>query len=468
MPAENLINSTPGWHPWAAGAIFVGCYIAIATEKIDRTIVALVGAALMLIVGLIDQSNAFKHIDLNVILLLAGMMIIVNIVKRSGLFEWLAISAAKLTGGRPLLLLVTLSLVTAVTSAFLDNVTTMMLIGPMTLLIADALHIDPIPLLLSETMASNIGGTATLIGDPPNLLVGSAAGLSFADFITNMAPLALLVLAIFLLMGTGLFGRPLRKSPPKVSALATLSPRKAIKDKPLLWKSVAVLAIVFVMFVIHHTIHPYPQHPGRHMEPATVALGGAALLLLLSSLPPRKDDSFHPVETLLAEIDWPTLFFFIGMFIMIAGLETSGVLGAILHLLTSITGDSIFLASIIIMWSAALLTMVTSAVPFVLAMIPVIQSLITTINSGLPQPLPQGFTNVLWWSLALGACLGANGTFIGSAANMVVVGISNKSGHKITFGRFLRKGLPVTLMSLALASLFIWLRFFVLRWYPSD
>ncbi|MBN2379877.1 ArsB/NhaD family transporter [candidate division WOR-3 bacterium] len=467
MPAENLINSAPSWHPWAAGVIFVASYIAIATEKIDRTIVALVGAALMLFVGIIDQSNAFTHIDLNVILLLAGMMITVNIVKRSGLFEWMAISTAKLTGGHPLLLLVMLSLVTAVVSAFLDNVTTMMLIGPMTLLIADALNIDPVPLLISETMASNIGGTATLIGDPPNILVGTTAGLSFSDFLLNMAPLILLVLIIFILMGTGLFGKPLRKTPPKVQALTTLQPGKAIKDKPLLWKSLIVLFLVFVMFVIHHNIHPYPNHPERHLEPATVALGGAALLLLLSSLPPRKQGSHHPIETLLAEIDWPTLFFFIGMFIMIAGLETSGVLNVLLDLLVSITGNHVLLASMIIMWAAALLTMVTSAVPFVLAMSPVIHSLIGSINSSLPTPLPQGFTNVLWWALALGACLGANGTVIGSAANMVVMGISNRSGHKITFGSFAGKGLPITLMSLILSSLYLWLRFFVLQWYPK-
>lgn len=430
---------------WTAAAIFVAAYIAIATEKIDRTIVALVGAALMIIAGLIDQSNAFRHIDLNVIFLLAGMMITVNIVKRSGLFEWLALSTAKVTGGRSGLLLVTLSIVTAVVSAFLDNVTTMMLIGPMTLLISDALRIDPIPLLISETMASNIGGTATLIGDPPNILVGSAAGLSFLDFLSNMAPVVLIVLVVFILLGLGLFGKPLKQRTPNVAALSSLQPRKAIKDKPLLWKSLAVLGVVFVAFVLHGMLD---------IKPATVALGGAALLLLISALPPRKKGSHHPVETLLAEIDWPTLFFFIGMFIMIAGLEVTGVIGGLLNLLKTLTGTNALIACMIIMWSAALLTMVTSAVPFVLAMIPVIKGL------GFDPTAP------LWWSLALGACLGANGTFIGSAANMVVVGISNKSGHKIGFGRFLRKGLPVTLASLLLAGVYVWIRYFVLEGNP--
>jgi len=432
---------TPG--AWIAAAIFIASYIAIATEKIDRTIVALVGAALMLILGLIDQTNAFRHIDLNVIFLLAGMMIIVNIVKRCGLFEWLALSTAKLTGGKPVLLLVTLSLVTAIVSAFLDNVTTMMLIAPMTLLIADALRIDPVPLLISETMASNIGGTATLIGDPPNLLVGSAANLSFLDFLTNMAPLILIILVVFLLMGTGLFGKSLPRTPPNVSALASLKPRKAIRDKFLLWKSVGVLAVVFVAFVLHGMLD---------VKPATVALGGAALLLLLSQLPPKKQ-KIDPVETLLAEIDWPTLFFFIGMFIMIAGLEVAGVIKVLLDLLVVLTGSNLLFASMVIMWGAAILTMVTSAVPFVLAMIPVIHGLAA-----------QGIEPIepLWWSLALGACLGANGTMIGSAANMVVAGISGRSGHKITFGMFTKRGLPVAIVSLVLASLYVWLRYFVL------
>ena len=433
---------------WIAAAIFVASYVVIATEKIDRTILALVGAALMLILGLIDQSNAFRHIDLNVIFLLAGMMITVNIVKRSGLFEWLAISTAKMTGGRPIFLLITLSVVTALVSAFLDNVTTMMLIGPMTLLIADALRIDPVPLLISETMASNIGGTATLIGDPPNILVGSAANLSFLDFLANMAPLVLLVLIVFSLMGTGLFGKPLRRSSPNFAALASLNPHKAIKDRFLLWKSVGVLGVVFVAFILHGAFE---------IKPATVALGGAALLLLISQLPPRRQ-KIDPVETLLAEIDWPTLFFFIGMFIMIAGLEVTGVIGVILSLLTALTGENALLASMVIMWGAAILTMVTSAVPFVLAMIPVIGGL---AGQGI-QPIEP-----LWWSLAFGACLGANGTFIGSAANMVVVGLSNRSGHTITFGRFAKKGLPVMFMSLVLASLYVWLRYFLLGGEPA-
>lgn len=438
---------------WIAAAIFVASYIAIATDKIDRTIVALVGAALMLVLGLIDQSKAFRGIDLNVIFLLAGMMITVNIVKRSGLFEWLALSTAKLTGRRPVLMLVTLSLVTAVISAFLDNVTTMILIAPITLLIADAMRVDPVPLLLSETMASNIGGTATLIGDPPNILVGSAASLSFLDFIKHLTPLVIIVLIVFTFMAMGLFGKPLKKSTPNLAALSALQPSRAIKDRFLLWKSLIVLALIFAAFSLHGLLG---------FAPATVAVAGGAILFLLSQLPPR-ERKIDPAATILAEIDWHTLFFFIGMFIMIAGLENTGVLTKVLELVVMLTQKNLLLTCMVILWGAAFLTMVTSAVPFVIAMIPVIDNLIIALNGGpLAVPVVQTQYQALWWSLALGACLGANGTMIGSAANMVVTSISNRSGYKITFGTFTKRGLPISLASLVLASLYILIRYFLL------
>ncbi|NLI97492.1 ArsB/NhaD family transporter [bacterium] len=428
---------------WVAIAIFVASYIAIATEKIDRTVVALVGAALMLIVGSIDQADAFLHIDLNVIFLLAGMMIIVNIIKRSGLFEWLAISSAKLSKGRPLLLLIVLSLLTAVISAFLDNVTTVLLIAPITLLIAGTLRVDPLPFLISEALASNIGGTATLIGDPPNIIIGSAAKLGFNDFIIHLTPIVMLVLVVFLLSSTFLFGKELRSRTPNVAALNDLNARKAIRDKYLVWKSLAILGIVIVMFVLHEALH---------LMPATIALGGAGLLLLASQLPPREKKT-DPIETILAEIDWHTLFFFIGMFIMISGLESTGVIKELLRIIIAANMGKVFLLSMIILWGSALLTFVTSSVPFVIAMLPVIRGL---ASQGV-QPIEP-----LWWALALGACLGGNGTLIGAAANMVIAGISNKSGHKISFWAFAKKGMPTTIISLILSSIYIWLRYFVL------
>lgn len=426
---------------WAAVAIFIASYIAIATDKIDRSMVAIIGATLMLALGILDQEIAFARIDLNVILLLAGMMIMVNIIKRSGLFEWLAISTAKATGGHPILLLIALPLITAITSAFLDNVTTMILIAPITLVVARTLRLDPVPLLLAETMASNIGGTATLVGDPPHMLIGSAANLSFLDFLKNMGPIVVIILVIFVVTANLTFGRAFRKTPSHVAGLASLSPKKAIKDSYLLWKSVVVLAIVFTLFVLHETLG---------MKPATVALIGASLLLILSQLPPRQG-KMDSMGILLAEIDWSTLFFFIGMFIMVAGLEATGVIEAIANLVVNLTSSHPLLTAMVVLWGSAFMTMILSAVPFVVATIPVIQS-IAAQGVGPVEPL--------WWALSLGAALGANGTFIGSAANMVVIGISTRSGHPITFTNFTKKGLPITIVSLILASLYVWLRYF--------
>jgi Na+/H+ antiporter NhaD/arsenite permease-like protein len=324
----------------------------------------------------------------------------------------------------------------------------MLLIVPSTLVITDSLRVDAIPFLISETMASNIGGTATLIGDPPNILVGSAADLSFSAFIVHLTPIVFIVLIVFLLMESAMSARAFRRLPINTAALQGLNPAKAIRDRYLLWKSVGVLVVVFVVFVLHDRLG---------MKPATAALGGAALLLLLSQLPP-KQHKIDPIDTLLAEIDWPTLFFFIGMFIMIGGLDATGVINQLLALLSTITRNNPFVTAMVIMWGAAVLTMVTSAVPFVLAMIPVIHGLAA-----------QGMHPIepLWWSLALGACLGANGTLIGSAANMVVAGISTRSGRPITFGSFTKRGLPITLVSLVLSSLYVWLRYFLLTGKPG-
>ncbi len=427
-----------------AVAIFCLAYVAIATERIDRTLVALAGAALMLATRIVDQENAFHQIDLNVIFLLAGMMIVVSVIKRSGLFEWIAIVTAKMSGGRPFLLLVLLSTITAVISAFLDNVTTVLFIAPITLLIATQLKINPVPFIISEALASNIGGTATLIGDPPNILIGSAARLSFIDFVSNLMPLVLVVFVVFLVFSRLLFSKELSKEKPHPEMLGMLDPARAIRDRYLVWKSLAVLGVILVFFTLHDLLK---------LEPATVALGGAALLLLLTQLPPRKE-KMDSLENILAEIDWHTLFFFIGMFIMISGLESTGVIKELLSIITSASEGRVLFLSLIILWGSALLTFVTSSVPFVIAMLPVIKGLAA---HGL-QPVEP-----LWWALALGACLGGNGTLIGAAANMVIAGVSTKSGYKISFWTFTKKGMPITIVSLILSSLYIWVRYFLLK-----
>lgn len=451
------------YQAWIAVTIFAVSYIVIATEKIDRSLVAIAGATIMLAFGIVNQKTAFLRIDLNVILLLAGMMVMVNIIKRSGLFEWLAISSAKLTGGKPLLLLVTLPLIAAITSAFLDNVTTMILLTPITLIVADTLKINPIPLIISETFASNIGGTATLIGDPPHMLIGLAAGLSFLDFLLNLAPIVLIIMAVFAIMNNLTYGKKFKKVQPGGATIAAFTPRKAIRDSYLLWKSIGVLGLVLVLFMVHHLI-PMPspvegiirtstgvETGNSHMQPATVALIGASLLLLLSQLPPRKR-KMDSMAVLLSEVDWPTLFFFIGMFIMVAGLEATGVIDALANLLVNVTRTRLLLTALLILWGSAIMTMVLSAVPFVVAIIPVVQAM---SQQGVGDVTP------LWWALSLGAALGANGTFIGSAANMVVIGISNRSGHTITFAEFTKRGLPITFVSLVLSSLYVWLRYFL-------
>lgn len=429
---------------WLAVAIFGLAYVAIATEKIDRTLVALAGAALMLATRVVGQENAFHQIDLNVIFLLAGMMIVVSVIKRSGLFEWLAIVTAKLSKGNPFILMALLSIITALVSASLDNVTTVLFIAPITLLIADQLKINPVPFIISEALASNIGGTATLIGDPPNILIGSAAHLSFLDFVKNLTPLVLIVLVVFLIFARLAFSKELSKEKPRSEMLDKLDPAKAIADRYLLLKSLVVLGIILVFFTLHDTLK---------LEPATVALGGAALLLLLTQLPPKKE-KIVSLENILAEIDWHTLFFFIGMFIMISGLESTGVIKELLMIITSTSGDKVILLSMIILWGSALLTFITSSVPFVIAMLPVIKGLAA---HGV-QPIEP-----LWWALALGACLGGNGTLIGAAANMVIAGVSTKSGHKIGFWTFTKKGMPITIISLILSSLYIWIRYFLIK-----
>ncbi|MBN2379876.1 ArsB/NhaD family transporter [candidate division WOR-3 bacterium] len=448
---------------WIAVGIFALSYIAIATDKFDRAMIAVVGATLMLALGIVNQETAFMKIDLNVILLLAGMMVMVNVIKRSGLFEWLALSSAKLTGGHPRLLLFVLPLVAGLTSAFLDNVTTMILLTPMTLIIADTLRIDPVPLIISETFASNIGGTATLIGDPPHMLIGSAAGLSFLDFLVNLAPVVLIILAVFLFLNDITYRKRYKKTQQGGATVAAFSPRKAIKDPYLMWKSVGVLGLILALFMFHHLI-PMPHPAGilinqvdsskPHMLPATVALIGASLLLILCQLPPRKG-RMDSMGVLLSEVDWPTLFFFIGMFVMVAGLNATGVIDAVAGLLVNLTRTHMLFTALLVLWGSAFMTMVLSAVPFVVAIIPVIQ----IIHA-------QGGGNVipLWWALSLGAALGANGTFIGSAANLVVIGISNRSGHRISFGEFTKRGIPLTVISLVISSLYIWLRYFWPEW----
>jgi len=421
---------------WAAVAVFTVAYVLIATEKIHRVAAALGGAAVMFLIGATDTAHAFfseeAGIDWNVIFLLIGMMLIVSVLKRTGIFEYLAIWSAKRARGKPYRLLVILVLVTAVASALLDNVTTVLLIAPVTFLVCDRLGLKPVPFLIAEVMASNIGGTATLVGDPPNIIIASRAGLSFNDFLVHLAPLVVLLLAIFLLMCRLLFRSAFAYDESKVQAVLALRERDAIKDKRLLIVSLGVLGAVLAAFVLHTVLH---------LEPAVVAIVGGLLLLALSRL------DAHDVAK---DVEWPTLVFFAGLFVMVGALVSTGVIDQVAHAATNAIGGRLFGATVVLVWASAVLSAIVDNIPYVATMSPIVSDL-----AG--QAGPDG--QVLWWALAFGADLGGNATAIGASANVVVLGIAARNGHPISFWTFTRYGLVVTVITIALTAPYLWLRY---------
>ena len=416
---------------WVAAAIFVVAYLLIALERFDRTLVALLGGLLVIAIGLIDQHTAFEAIDLNVIFLLAGMMIIASIVARTGLFDWLALRSVRLARGRPLPLLLILSLVTAVLSAFLDNVTTVVLMVPITLSVARRLGVSPVPYLISQILASNIGGTATLIGDPPNILIGSAAGLDFAAFILNLGPVAILVFAAFTVLMWVFFRHSLATPDATREAAVEATEESAITNRPLLVKSLVVVALTLLGFLAHQALG---------LEAATVALLGATVLMLIASIDP------HDV---LREVEWKTLFFFVGLFVLVEAVVAVGIVGGIAEWLASSVGGHVGVASVSLLWFSALASAVIDNIPYTATAIPIVSRL---VEAGLPA-------DPLWWSLALGACFGGNLTLVGASANIVVVNTAAREGYEIGFWQFLRYGAAVTLVSLVIATAYVWIRY---------
>ena len=373
--------------------------------------------------------------DWNTIGLLLGMMVIVAILNKTGLFEYLAIKSAKWGGARPGRILIVLAVVTAVLSAFLDNVTTVILMVPVTFLIADTLRVSPVPFLLTQVMASNVGGAATLIGDPPNILIGSAADLSFVDFVYNLAPVVLLVLPVVLAYLYFAFRRELRHSKGAEEDVRTLDAEGTIRDKVLLRKSLLIIGVVTLAFFLHGLLH---------LEVATIALLGAAALMLYAR---------SNVEEVLRDVEWPTLLFFVGLFVMVGGLEATGVMGRVAELLTAFDGSSAVMA-VAIIWGSAVGSGIVDNIPFTATMIPVIRELAQA------QGLFPAEVRPLWWALALGADFGGNLTLIGASANVVVAGMSERAGEKISFIRFMAYGVPVTVLSLAGATLYVLLRYY--------
>ena len=422
--------------------IFVLTYAVIVTEKINRSVVALLGAGLMIFAGVLNQAEAFHGIDLNTISLLTGMMVIVAITQKSGVFQYVAVKAAKLVKADPWGLLVMLSLVTAVFSALLDNVTTVLLIAPVTLLITDSLRINPYPFLFSVIFASNIGGTATLIGDPPNIMIGSAANLSFNDFLINLGPVAAVILALTIIPIYFIWGRKLHASPEDRAQVMAFNERESITDARLLKQALFVIGLVIAGFAMAHSIG---------QEPGTIAMFGAALLLLLRVYDKHAEDQSHLIHHTFGEVEWITIFFFVGLFVVVAGIEKAGALEFMAHKIVIWTGGDFTITAFVVLWVSAVLSAVVDNIPFVATMIPVIQNMSSTFSA-------EQIT-ILWWSLALGACLGGNGSLVGASANLVVAGFAERAGQPIRFLPFMLMAFPLMLASIAVSSVYLWLRY---------
>jgi len=426
---------------WIAVAVFVAAYVFIATEWVHKTLAALAGAGIVLALGIVGSEQVFYSqetgIDWDVIFLLLGMMIIVSVLRRTGVFEFTAIWAAKRAGGSPLRVMVLLVVITAVASAFLDNVTTVLLIAPVTLLVCDRLGINPIPFLIAEVFASNIGGAATLIGDPPNIIIASRADLTFNDFLIHMTPIVVVEMIVFTAILPWLFRGSFASDPERAAEVMALNEREAIEDTGLLVKCGVVLLAVFVAFTLHSVLH---------VEPSIVALLGAGVLVLISRSSP---------DQYLASVEWETLLFFAGLFVMVGALIETGVIGNLAREVATATGGDGLLASMLILGVSAPVSGIIDNIPYVATMSP----LVADLASGIADPQQA---QALWWSLALGADFGGNLTAVGASANVVVLGIAYRNGTPISFWEFTRKGIVVTVITIAIAAPYVWLRYFAL------
>ena len=433
-----------GWNPlWVSAILCVVTYILIMTEKVNRAIVAGLGAGLMVTLGILNQEQALAGVDFNTLGLLTGMMVIVAITRRCGVFQYVAIWSAKKVEARPWGILLMLSIVTAVLSALLDNVTTVLLIAPITLLITEELRVNPYPYLFAEIMASNIGGTATLIGDPPNIMIGSAVHLSFNDFLVNLAPITPVILAATLVVIYFKWGRELQATDESRERVMRFREQDAITDVKLLKKSLSVLFLVMTGFVLAHPLH---------IEPATIAMFGAGLLLLLNNIGVAAEEQTEDVHNSFGEVEWVTIFFFIGLFIVVSGIEQAGLLDILASRILEWTGGDMTVTAIAIIWVSAIASALVDNIPFVATMIPLVQSMAPTFG-GAENLMP------LWWSLALGACLGGNGSLIGATANVIVAGFAERAGHRIGFLSFMAMAFPLMLMSIVIATVYVYLRF---------
>jgi Na+/H+ antiporter NhaD/arsenite permease-like protein len=431
-----------------ATLIFILVYVLIIVEKWHKTVVAIGGAAAVLIFKILTHNEAFRTeefgVDWNVIVLLVSMMIIINIMRETGIFQWTAIKTAKLGRGEPFSILILLCIVTAVLSALLDNVTTVLLIAPVTILVANQLEVDPIPFLIAEALSSNIGGTATLIGDPPNIMIASRAELSFNQFLFNLAPVVIVILVVFLATIRFVWGKNLRARPEMKARLMAMDESEAITDRVLLIKSLIVLAVVMAGFGLHELLH---------FPPSTVALFGAATLMLISMREPHR---------VLHEVEWTTLFFFIGLFIVVGGLVKVGAIALMAKKVLKFTAGNLFATSMFMMWFSALASAIVDNIPYVATMNPLIIDMAKELWPGQTghQLLHHVDLLPVWWSLALGACLGGNGSAIGASANVIVCGFAERAGYPISFRRFTKYGFPLMVESVIVATVYVWWRYY--------
>ena len=443
--SEIATSAIFGWPPiLVATVILVAAYFFIITEKINRAIVSLLGAGLLVLLGVLNFELVINGIDFNTIFLLTGMMVIVAITKESGVFQFVAIYTAKLVKANPRMLLIALAVVTAVFSALLDNVTTVLLVVPVTLLLTDQLKLRAYPFLFSQIFASNIGGTATLIGDPPNILIGSAVGLSFMDFVEWVSPIAIIVLIVCLFIFDFIWGRKMSAAEEDKQAMMQYNAFEAIEDKVLLTKSLITLALVLFGFIYGH---------GQGWEPGTIALTGAAFLLLLHTFGGKPEEQSHAVHSAFNQVEWETIFFFLGLFVLVAGVEHTGLLNIIAAKLLGITGTNVEFAGMIVLFASAILSSIVDNIPFVATMIPLLKAMQTDLGG--PQAIEP-----LWWCLSLGACLGGNGTLIGASANVMVASFSERAGQRISFMQFLKLSFPLMLLTTCISAVYAYIVYF--------
>jgi Na+/H+ antiporter NhaD/arsenite permease-like protein len=429
---------------WVSTCILAVTYASIMSEKVNRAIIALVGASVMIVVGVLDQNEAIKGIDWNTIGLLTGMMILVSISRRSGMFQYLAIWSAKAAKAHPAGILFILQITTAVLSAFLDNVTTVLLIVPVTLAICTTLKVPAYPYLFAEIFASNIGGTATLIGDPPNILIGSQVGLTFNDFVFHLTPVIIIVMVVQATIIHFVWGKDLKASATAEARVMKMDPAKSILDWLLLKQSLVVLSIVMVAFVLARPLH---------LEPATIAMLGAAILMLLDNWVHHSEKAAHNIHQTFGDVEWITIFFFIGLFVVVHGVDVGGLLTLLANKLVTATGGNMAHAGYAILWASAVLSVIVDNIPFVATMIPLIKNMAPAFG-GADHIQP------LWWCLSLGACLGGNGTLIGASANLTVAGIGERNKVPFSFMTYTLYAFPMMLVSVAICHVYIWWRYF--------